>query len=472
MRETLWQLDELVAAADGELTGTPASAITGFSIDSRTIEPGDVFVALKDQRDGHEFVGHAQARGAALAVVCRDFTLAGGAGALLRVDDPLAALERIAAAARARTKARVVAVTGSVGKTGTKEALRHALGAVGRVHTSEKSYNNHWGVPLTLARMPSNVDYAVIEIGMNHAGEITPLSRLTRPAIALVTTVEPVHLEFFPSVEAIADAKAEIFAGLEPGGVAVLNRDNPHFERLAASAGSRGARIVSFGAARGTAAEADVRLVTAETDALGSKVSASIAGRTIAYRIGAPGRHLVMNSLGVVAVLDLLGIDLARGLAPLSAIEAPEGRGRRHLYETKSGQVLLIDESYNANPASMRAALATLADVPRNVFPRRIAVIGDMRELGAAGAELHVALKEPVLSAGADIVFACGPLMQGLFQSLPEEIRGAWAPASEGIVPQLLAAIRAGDVVMIKGSLGTRMGPLVAALKQSLSPNA
>ena len=468
MKTSLWSLDELVSASGGEVAGTPPAAITGFSIDTRTIEPGDVFVALKDQRDGHEFAGQALAKGAALAIVRRDFRLESGAGPLLRVDDPLRALERIAAAARARTRARVVAVTGSVGKTGTKEALRLALGAAGRVHASEKSYNNQWGVPLTLARMPMDTDYAVIEIGMNHAGEITPLSRLARPAIALVTTVEPVHLEFFPSVEAIADAKAEIFAGLEPGGVAILNRDNPHFARLAASARTRGASIVSFGAAP----EAEVRLSSSRADAMGSEVSASVRGSPVAYRIGAPGRHLVMNSLAVVAALDALGVDLARALAALASIEAPEGRGRRHLFMTKAGRVLLIDESYNANPASMRAALATLAEVPRGEFPRRVAVIGDMRELGSSGAELHVALQGPLLASGADLVFACGPLMEGLFDSLPGKIRGAWASASHEIEPALLAAVRDGDAVMIKGSLGTRMGPLVAALKQSLAQKA
>jgi UDP-N-acetylmuramoyl-tripeptide--D-alanyl-D-alanine ligase len=468
MKEALWTLEELVSTADGRLAGTPRLAVTGFSIDTRTIEPGDVFVALKDQRDGHEFVGEALAKGAALAIVQRDFSLEGSSGALLHVDDPLMALERLGQWARTRTRARLVAVTGSVGKTGTKEALRKALGAVGRVHASEKSYNNQWGVPLTLARMPTDTEFAVIEIGMNHAGEIAPLSRLTLPDIALITTVEPVHLEFFPSTEAIADAKAEIFRGMRRGGAAVLNRDNVHFARLASAAERRGARIVSFG----TAEMADVRLEKVDVDDLGSHVSASVRGRAVAYRLGAPGRHIVINSLGLLAVLDLLGVDVTRALAPLADIEAPEGRGKRHVFQTSAGTILLIDESYNANPASMRAALATLAEVPRAVFPRRIAVIGDMRELGASGAKLHLELKEAVLAAGADLVFACGPLTEGLFQSLPEKIRGAWTPSSEGLSDRLLAAVRAGDAVMIKGSLGTRMGPLVAALKQSLSPRA
>jgi UDP-N-acetylmuramoyl-tripeptide--D-alanyl-D-alanine ligase len=466
MSEPLWQWDELVAATQGVAKRAPALHITGFSIDSRSIAPGDVFVALKDARDGHEFVPAAFKAGAAAAIVSRSYHAGRLRGALLRVDDPLRALEGIARAARVRANAKLVAVTGSVGKTGTKEMLRLCLALAGPTHAAEKSYNNHWGVPLTLARMPQASAYAVCEIGMNHAGEITPLAEMVRPHVAIITSVAPVHLGQFPSVEAIAEAKAEIFAGLVPGGTAVLPRDNPHFALLRDRALAVGARIVTFGYHD----EADFRGLQVDLGPKGSSVIAGHGSHRFPYRIGAPGEHYVQNSLAVLATLSALGADAMRCLPALVRVSAPVGRGARTLLDAPDGQILLIDESYNANPASVRAALAAMASTPRDAFPRRVAVLGDMLELGDAAESLHRGLKEAVEAAGVDLVLACGPMMSLLLDELAPARRGAWAPTSADLAPHLLDAARAGDVIVIKGSLGTRMAPLVAAMQARFGP--
>jgi UDP-N-acetylmuramoyl-tripeptide--D-alanyl-D-alanine ligase len=466
MTTALWQWDELVAAAGARAEGTPATAITGFSIDSRTLEPGDVFVALRAERDGHDFVGDAFARGAAAALVSSGYRRARNDGALLLTDDPLTALQAAGRAARLRSSARIVAVTGSAGKTGTKEMLRLCLTEAGATHASEKSYNNHWGVPLTLARMPREAAFGVFEIGMNHAGEIAPLARLVRPHAAVITTVEPVHLEFFPSVAAIAEAKAEVLLGLVPGGTAVLPHDNAHFALLSDRAAAAGASVVSFGYAE-TAA---VRCLQVNLDARGSSVIAGIGSQRFPYRIGAPGEHYVKNSLAVLAALRALRADAMRCLPALVGVAAPAGRGARKVLEAAGGgRILLIDESYNANPASMRAALAAVATVPRSDFPRRIAVLGDMLELGQASADLHRGLGAALDAAGIDLLFACGPMMKALFDGVEPRLRGAWAPDSARLEPALLRAVQAGDAVMVKGSLATRMAPLVAALNARFS---
>ena len=460
MTGALWTWDKLVPAAVGAADGAPSVPITGFSLDTRSLQPGEVFVALRDVRDGHDFVLEAFRKGAAAALVETEYKRVAGDGALLRVRDTLEGLRSIGASARRRSEARIVAVTGSVGKTGTKEALRNCLSRLGPTHAAEKSFNNHWGVPLTLARMPADVRYGVFEIGMNHAGEITPLTTLVRPHVAIVTTVEPVHLEFFGTTDKIAEAKAEIFAGLEPGGVAVLNRDNAHFELLESRAKAHGARVVSFGGHE----NADVRPEVWSLDADGSDIAVRIGGRRITYRVGAPGAHIAQNSLAVIAALDALGADVEKAVPALAAMRAAKGRGERREIGFAGGPVLLIDESYNANPASMRSALAAMATVPRARFPRRIAVLGDMLELGENAGALHAALNDPVDAAEVDLVFACGPSMQRLFEALPPARRGAWAPVSQGIAEALSATVRAGDVVMVKGSLGSRMAPLVDAL--------
>ncbi|MEZ5852155.1 MAG: UDP-N-acetylmuramoyl-tripeptide--D-alanyl-D-alanine ligase [Hyphomicrobiaceae bacterium] len=472
MADALWTWDALVAAAHGQADGSPAEAIAGFSIDTRSLAPGDVFVALKDQRDGHDFVTAAFENGAAAALVSRDYRRGPGDGALLRVDDTLRALERIGVAARARLKAtaRVLAVTGSAGKTGTKEMLRACLATVGKVHAPDKSFNNHWGVPLTLARMPADVDFAIFEIGMNHAGEITPLTKMVRPHIAVVTNVLPVHVGNFPDGEiGVANAKAEIFEGLEPGGIAILPVDSPHFERLRTAADAKDARVLTFGGA----GHADIS-GSGEPDAGGVAqiVTATLAGsaghRTLAYAHGTPGAHIALNSLAVVLALDCLGCLSQAALSPMRDIGPPRGRGERTAF-AGSG-VLLIDESYNANPRSMAAAIAVLGDVPRDRHARRIAVIGDMLELGEPAADFHRGLKPVLERARVDLVFACGPNMKLLFDSLPADLRGEWGATSAEIVTPVVAALREGDVVMVKGSLGSRMAPIVEAIKQRFSP--
>jgi UDP-N-acetylmuramoyl-tripeptide--D-alanyl-D-alanine ligase len=464
MTQALWTWDELVGASRGTADGVPARRITGLSIDSRTLRPGDVFVALEDARDGHEFVGAAFAAGASAALVANSYQRKSGDGALIQVIEPLTALEAVARAARARTAARVIAVTGSVGKTGTKDALHACVSRLGATHAAEKSFNNRWGVPLTLARMPAGTAYGVFEIGMNHPGEITPLARVVRPHVAIITTIEPVHLGHFASVEEIAEAKAEILHGLEPGGTAILNRDNLHFERLNAHAVALGTRVVSFG----QHPEADIRLVRVAFGPEGSDVEADLHGRRLAYRLGAPGAHLVQNSLAVIASLAAVGADVEGGAAALATVSASAGRGARTLLRTGHGEVLLIDESYNANPASMRAALAALATVPRTRFPRRIAVLGEMLELGPLASDLHRGLKEAVDAAGVDLMFASGPHMAALFATLDARQKAHWAEVSGGLEGPLLAAVSGGDVIMIKGSLGSRMAPLVEALKRRL----
>ena len=450
-------------AAGGVADGTPAVPIAGFSIDTRAIAPGEVFVALTDKRDGHAFVPAAFKRGAPAAIVRNNYTRTPADGALLRVDDPLKGLEAIARAARARSSARIVAVTGSVGKTGTKEALRACLTRLGKTHAAEKSFNNQWGVPLTLARMPADSRYGVFEIGMNHAGEITPLTKLVRPHVAIITAVEPVHLQFFDSVVAIAEAKAEILSGLEAGGTAVLNRDNDFFALLEQRARAHGAYIISFG----QNAAADVRAEVLTLGAGGSDVVVRVGEKRVAYRLGAPGAHIVQNSLAVVAALLALNTDVESGVGALADLKAAKGRGARIEVKRADGAILLVDESYNANPASMRSALAAMATVPREQYPRRIAVLGDMLELGEEAGRLHEDLKEAVDAAEADLVFACGPHMQRLFQVLSADRQGEWANTSDGIEAALVATVRGGDVVMIKGSLGSRMAPLVDALMRS-----
>jgi UDP-N-acetylmuramoyl-tripeptide--D-alanyl-D-alanine ligase len=463
MAEPLWTLGEIVAATGGSCLGDATMPVTGLSIDSRSLGQGEGFVAIRGpNRDGHSFVEAALASGAACAIVDRSFP-AGDEERLVRVGATLEALNALGRAGRARaTDTVVIAVTGSVGKTGTKEALRLTLAPSGSVHASVKSFNNHWGVPLSLGNMPKDVRFGVFEIGMNHAGEIDVLTRLVRPHIAIVTTVAPVHLGFFRSVEDIADAKAEIFHGLEPAGTAIINRDNPLYERLKRHAEQHGARIVSFGETEG----ADVRVLAIELKPDGSEVRADILGEVVSYRLGAPGRHLVQNSLAVLAAVKLAHADLGAAARALADLRAQAGRGGRTLFPGRGGNIAIIDESYNANPASMRAALATLGLTPRYEFKRRVAVLGDMLELGTQGAKLHQELAEVVDGAGVDVVFACGELMGSLYQALPAGRRGAYARTAEDLLPLLTAGVGPGDVIMVKGSLGSRMGPLVEALKR------
>jgi UDP-N-acetylmuramoyl-tripeptide--D-alanyl-D-alanine ligase len=464
----LWTVDAMAKAMAAARAGPLPGSVPGLSIDSRTIAPGEAFFAITgDSRDGHDFVPAALQAGAGLAVVAAARRDAFPQAPLLVVPDVLAALRDLARAARDRSSAKVIGVTGSVGKTSTKEALRLALAVGGETHASVASYNNHWGVPLSLARCPEDARYAVLEMGMNHAGEIEPLTRLARPHVAIITAVEPVHLEFFRSIEEIGDAKAEIFLGVEPGGAAVINRDNPLFARLRQHAQAAGIeRIVSFG----EHAAAEARLVKSSLLADCSTVQARILGTDVTYKVGAPGRHLVLNSLAVLAAAALVGVDLALAALALAHMKPAAGRGSRITLEVRGGPLLLIDESYNANPASMRAALALLGQAEIGPVGRRIAVLGDMLELGARGTELHRELAQPVLAHAVDLVFCCGPLMQSLWEALPPERRGGYAESSAVLEPQVLAAVSPGDAVMVKGSLGSRMASIVKALERVYSP--
>ncbi|WP_299473514.1 UDP-N-acetylmuramoylalanyl-D-glutamyl-2,6-diaminopimelate--D-alanyl-D-alanine ligase [uncultured Roseibium sp.] len=469
MSDPLWKLDAFVEATGGSIKGDAGANITGISIDSRPLEPGDAFIAIKgDRLDGHDYVAAALEAGASLALVAES-RLADlpEDGRYVVVSDPLEAMRRLGIAARARTRARIVAVTGSVGKTGTKEALRLTLEQSGKVHASVASFNNHWGVPLTLARMPADIDFGVFEIGMNHAGEITPLVKMVRPHVAIITTVQAVHLEFFDSVEKIAQAKAEIFDGLEPGGIAILNKDNRQFDLLRFLAATAGVSVVqTFGEDQ----SADSHTENVISFAGGSSVDATILGTEITYKIGAPGKHQVKNSLAVLTAVADVGADLAKAGLVLDGMRAPKGRGEVSQLMLQGGELSLIDESYNANPASMRAAIAVLGSVPVARPARRIAVIGDMRELGTDADRLHADLLAPIVEAQIDAVYCAGPHMHALWEQLPHELRAHYCEDAKDLEDVILKDVRPGDVVMIKGSLGTRMGPLVTALKKEYPP--
>ena len=461
-----WTSLGLVGPLNARISGgVPDGDATGVSIDTRTLEPGDLFVAISGaNNDGHDYVAAAFAKGAFAAVVDEAHAdVLANLGPLYVVRDVLPALERLGVAARARTRARVVAVTGSVGKTSTKEALRLALTQGGGAHASVASYNNHWGVPLTLARMPKSTRFGIFEIGMNHADEITPLTLMVRPHVAIITTVAAVHIENFASVEAIADAKAEIFDGLEPGGVAILQRDNPHFERLRARAKASPAGLV---ASFGEDESADARLIDVRLAADHSIVEARICGRGINYRLGAPGRHLAMNSLAVLLAAKAVGVDLDAAAGALAFFTAQAGRGQRLTLAAEGGVYTLLDESYNANPASMRAAFELAGALPLAPDARRVAALGDMLELGPDAPAMHAGLAEDLAANHIDLVFAAGPLMKSLYDALPAPMRGAWCDSASALEPIVAHAVRAGDILVVKGSNGSKTSAIVGGLKQ------
>jgi UDP-N-acetylmuramoyl-tripeptide--D-alanyl-D-alanine ligase len=455
---SLWTLKSVADATHGRAMRD--ADVGGISIDTRTLNKGDLFVALKDVRDGHEFVGNAIEKGAAAALVSRDVAGVDDAR-LVKVGDTLSALEAMGRARRERVSARVAAVTGSVGKTSTKEALRHLLSLQGRTHASAASYNNLWGVPLSLARMPLDTQYGVFEIGMNHANEITPLTAQVRPHVAIVTMVAAVHLEHFASIEGIADAKGEIFSGLEPGGVAVINGDLPWTERLQGHA-KNAARIITFGRAQ----RCDVRMLALEMHEDGSDVSIDFQGKRIDYRISAPGEHWALNSLGVLSVIAALGGDHLKAAHDMKTLAALAGRGARQTLRGPRGTFELVDESYNANPASMAAAIATLGRMSPQPGGRRIAILGDMLELGPTGPQLHAGLAQPLKEQRIDLVFASGPLMKNLWSAIAEGQRGGYASSSSEIARAVADEVRAGDIVMIKGSYGSKMSVVVEALRR------
>lgn len=460
MAEALWTAQGVAAAVSGDASA--AFDVHGIAIDSREVRRGDLFVALRgEQQDGHRYIGDALARGAAGALVERGAAWPEGAP-VIAVDDTLAGLQALGAASRARLSGTVIGVTGSVGKTGTRTAIAAALERSGGTYASERSFNNHVGVPLTLARTPAATDYAVLEMGMNHAGEMRALTGIARPDVALVTTIAPVHMEFFSSIEEIADAKAEIFEGVEPGGVAVLNRDNPMYDRLAARALECGVtRTVGFG----VSASAEVRLLKSRLLEDCSTVSADVAGTLVTYKVGIPGEHWVANSLAVLAVVQAVGGDLGLAGLALADLQPPRGRGRRHRVDFRDAEILVIDESYNASPVAVAAALRTLAQtkLPHR-RGRRIAVLGDMRELGAQAPAMHEALIAPLSDAGVEIVVAVGPLMGAMAADLGDGIQAVACDTAADATRQVLDLVQPGDAVMVKGSNAIGLSAVVEAL--------
>ncbi|WP_297692938.1 UDP-N-acetylmuramoyl-tripeptide--D-alanyl-D-alanine ligase [Phenylobacterium sp.] len=454
MAEPLWTSEEIAAATGGKLAGKPFAA-SGVSIDTRTLAPGDLFVALGGIRDGHEFVQAAFEKGAAGALASRQVF-----GPAVMVDDTLAALEKLGAAARDRARqARRGAVTGSVGKTSVTQAIAAGLKLAGRWHSSVKSYNNHIGVPLTLARMPRDTERAVFEIGMNHADEIRPLARMVRPHAVVVTTVGPVHTENFADGETgVARAKAEIFEGIEPGGIAVLNAENRWFDLLKGEAERFGAEVRTFGQRE----DCDARLIDFQPAEGHAAVQAHLHGRALDFPILQTGHHWGLNAMAVLLMLEALGVDLEDSLAALGSFEPLEGRGAETTVRAGGGAFTLIDESYNANPISMASAIATLGARPS--AGRRIVALTDMLELGAEGPRFHAALAEPLQAAGIDLVFCAGPLMKSLYDALPSTRRGAYAETAAELAPQVARAAEPGDVVMVKGSNGSKAGLIARAV--------
>ena len=460
---TLWTSSEAAKATSGTTTGDWFA--TGVSIDSRSIEKNDLFIALiGDNGDGHQFVKNALDKGASAAIVSR---MIDGVSPdrLLIVEDTFKALQDLGRAARTRTGAKIIGVTGSVGKTGTKEMLGRAFSQFGQTSWSVKSFNNHWGVPLSLARMHAGSDFGIFEMGMNHADEITPLTQMVKPDIAIITTVAPVHAgNFSDGVAGIARAKAEIFAGLKPDGVAILNRDNEYFDFLVAEAKKHGVqKILSFGEHE----NADARLVDTLVASNGVRVTANILGQEIIFILKDAGHHIAMNALSVLLAVKLAGQDVAKAAKELEQIEPPSGRGKREFLDIgdASNPVTLIDESYNASPVAMQAAFKVLALIDPGRNGRRVAILGDMLELGNDGPRLHADLALPLKAANIDLVYTCGTLMKNLHDALPNDNRKFHAKDSVElgqIVPEVLVP---GDVVMVKGSFGSKMNVVVEALR-------
>ncbi len=460
----LWTSTEAAAATGGKATSDWQAS--GVSIDSRSIEEGDLFVAIVGPNtDGHHFVENAFAGGAVAAVVtaqwAADRETIRENDPLLLVADTMAGLEALARGARERSSARIAAITGSAGKTGTKDALAVALTRLGRTAATRGNLNNQWGLPLSLARMPADSDYGVFELGMSHRGEIAHLASLARPHVAVITNVEAAHLAFFESEQAIADAKAEIFGSMDATGAVLLNRDNQHFSRLHRHAEQAGLeQIYSFG----EAAEADFQLLDYALAPEGSEVCASVLGDVVEFRVGAPGRHWVQNSLAVIGTAHLLGAEIWDVMAALAEAQPAKGRGLHHRVALADDEFELIDESYNANPASMRAAIEVLATLVPRPGGRRIAVLGDMLELGSDAANLHRDLAAGLGRSNVDLIFLAGQHMAALADALPESKIGAYATTSEDLVDAVVASVAPGDVVLVKGSLGSAMAPIVEAL--------
>jgi len=468
LSHSLWSSTEAAKATGGVAKGVWAA--TGVSIDTRTLQRGDLFIAIRgDAMDGHKFAADALAKGAAAVVI--DHELEGvPTDKSLMVADTFKAMQDLGMAARARSGAKIIGVTGSVGKTGTKDMLGRAFSALGYTHYSEKSLNNHWGVPLSLSRMDAGCDYGVFEMGMNHANEIAPLSQMVRPHVAIITTIAPVHTEHFPDgLHGIAKAKAEIFSGMDAHGIAILNRDNPEFELIANEAKRQGIqKIFSFG----THKDADARLIECLVANNGTRIKAVILGEEYRFIMKDAGPHNATNALSVLMAVHLMGGDVEKAITALRDIEPTAGRGKREYLNIgdANNSVTLIDESYNASPVAMQAAFKVMALIDPGRGGRRIAILGDMYELGANSEKMHRDLAMPLKAAGIDLVYTCGPLMKNLYDALPEQNRGAHRDESQElaqIVPDVLVP---GDVVLVKGSRGggekPRMQLVVEALRE------
>jgi len=459
----LWTAKEILAAIEYDRVTTESSwSASGVSIDTRTLEEGDVFFALSGpNHDAHEFVAAAFQKGAVAAIVTRDPGNCPQGAPLIIVGDVTAALQQLGKAARDRLKGKIIAVTGSVGKTGTKEMLRIACESLGRTEASAGNLNNHWGLPLSLCRMPPDTAYTIVELGMNHPGEIRVLTGIARPHVAIVTAIEPAHTEYFTSVDEIAAAKAEIFEGVEPDGTAIINQDSPYFDFLSSAARKCGiSSVVGFGR-RG---EADVQLRDVNLNANDSDVEAVVQGAAVRYRIGAPGLHVVTNSLSVLAAINAIGGDVARAARKLDKFKPLKGRGQHVSVQSEAGSFLVIDESYNASPASMKAAMAVAGKNRPDHAGRRIAVLGDMLELGAGTKDAHRDLLSSLRDNRFDTVFTSGQHMQSLWEVLPAEMRGGHSVSPHKLAMLLTSAVQDGDVILVKGSLGSRVGVIVEAL--------
>lgn len=458
----LWTSQDIAVATRGKVSGEWEA--DGLCIDSRSVAIGDLFIALEGPKfDGHDFVVEALERGASSALVSRvptDGKQTVNDDRLVFVDDTMVALTSLARAARERVSARIAAVTGSVGKTTTKNALTLVLSRQGACHATLGNLNNHWGAPLSLARMPLDTRYGIFELGMNHAGEIEPLSKLVRPHVSVVTTVEAVHLEFFKSVADIADAKAEIFAGLEPDGTAIIPSDNPHYDRLKRAATACGAKsVISFGTDNGSA----YRLIAWSVTDSGTRIAADVNGRRLVYDIGLIGKHMALNSLAVLATVDALGGDVERAAGDLSDMTSPPGRGQRATIHFQDGAFDLIDESYNASPASITALVESLGATQRT--GRAVLILGDMLELGDQSAAMHADLAGAITRSGIDAVFTAGPMMKCLHEALPADIAAGYAPDSALLAPLVAQEVQTGDILAVKGSFGSHMSIIVEALK-------
>lgn len=476
---TLWNAQDVAQATQGICTGDWSAA--SVSIDTRTMAEGALFVALKGERmDGHALVMQAFEKGAVAALVSHvPEGMQAGDARLVRVADTEKALQDLGRAARARAKAKFIGVTGSVGKTGAKEMLRTALAPLGEVYATTGNLNNHLGVPLTLVNMPVDVDYAIIEMGMNHAGEIRLLSQIAKPHVAMITTVDAVHIEFFASVQGIADAKAEIFEGMGGHGFAVLNRDNPYFQRLKQQAEKQGLdRILSFGVHE----EAVCRMLRCEVEAsphptplptgeggFCTRVEAAIAGTKVTYRIGTIGKHWALMSVAVLGVVDAFGADLAKAAEAFAQFREPQGRGQIRKLAVKGGHIRLIDDAYNASPISMKGAIEKAADIRRasQEPARTVIVLGDMLELGEDSKDLHVGLVPSIVNNQIDLVFAAGSFMHHLYDALPEAMKGAYEPTAAKLAPKVVKALKPRDIVLVKGSHGSRMGEVVHAIEDN-----